>query len=395
MLELAGQRGRALSGSIFGFVLLTVRSASGDAEATTRPAAAAGEPSGWSAHGYVETYYAWNFHRPGNGLNHHRAYDFRHNTFALQNAAISVDAASERARVRISLQSGSLPRNDAKTLGPAPPLWAEPAAWQFLKEGIAGYDMGILVEGGLFEWPTGMETPAVHDDWCWSKSNLYLAMPVRVAGVRASYPSKGPWSILVGVFNGWTGAWENNEQKTFTGGVRYEIPGLVRMGARYVGGVERAPGAAEGRPVRHAVDGYVRAQATPEVGLGLEGNGGAERTVFGTTWWAGATIEVRVRLAAPLYFVARLDGIRQVSGKSDEGTAEPVLFTGPGVASGTATLELVPEEGVSMRVEYRHDQGGSSQFFRGEVLGTGTETSPYEPNSMSQHTLLAGATAWF
>ncbi len=353
----------------------------------------------WAFRGYVETYYEWNFHRPANHINNHRAYDTQHNAFAVQNAVVGARLQSGRAEANLALQSGALPRSERGSLGPAPPLRKEASSGQVLKEANLGYDIdagqGLRVEAGLFEWPMGLETAAVHENWCWSRSNLYLAMPSRFAGARATYPASGQFGASVGVFDGWTGLTENNEQKTLSAGVRYEVPGLFKTGARYVGGVEADPDAPGGQPWRHVIDGYLQGQATEAIALGLEANGGWEATSLGTTWWVAAAIQMQVSVFKGLAVAGRLDGIRQVSGKRGDEVAMPVLFAGPGVASGTITVAYRAEDHVAVMVEWRRDQGGSPQFFWGEVLGTGSDASPYEPNTMWQQTMLVGATAWF
>ncbi len=395
-----GSWGAAAFGSAtVGVVLFACRVTAAQGEPSD--ASDAGQPSSrtaWTAHGHVEAYYEWNFHRPANHVNHHRAYDSQHNAFAVQNAVLGTEIRSGRAGVRMTVQSGAMPQVDGTSLGPAPPLHSESHDWQYLKEASVGYEVqagnGLALEAGLFEWPMGLESSAVHENWCWSRSNLYLAMPSRFAGARATYPASGQLNASFGVFNSWTGLTENNEEKTFSGGLRYEVPASLRTGLRYIGGVERDPDAPEGRPWRHVVGAYVQSLGTESITLGLEGNGGWEATALGTTWWVAAALEVRVHVAKPLSFAARLDGIRQLAGERDGEAAMPVLFVGPGVGSGTMTVEIRPQDGVSMMVEMRRDQGGSSQFFRGEILGTGSEASPYEPNSMWQQTVLVGATAW-
>jgi hypothetical protein len=56
---------------------------------------------------YVETYYAYNFNRPSNGITNYRAFDNRHATFTLENAVLALDGKADRFFARVALQSGS------------------------------------------------------------------------------------------------------------------------------------------------------------------------------------------------------------------------------------------------------------------------------------------------
>ena len=50
--------------------------------------------------------------------------------------------------------------------------------------------------------------------------------------------------------------------------------------------------------------------------------------------------------------------------------------------------------GLSVRLEYRHDQAQDDSFFGGDVEGDGV-TMPFVPNRKAQDTLTLGAVASF
>lgn len=364
------------------------------------PCAAQEEASGrdLAVHGAVETYFEWNTLRPGNGENHRRAFDHWHDTLAVQNAVLDAKLVDGPTHLSLGLQTGPIPGPPGESVGPSPPLLAEEREQRFLREaalGLVWSEAGLLMEAGLFDWPMGLESSVVHENWCWTRSNLYLAMPSRLAGARATYPVRSRWRLTAGVFNGWTGLSERNDEKTIAAGVDYDVAGAVEAGARYVGGVELEAGAPEGRAWRHAIDGHVVGQATESIGLGVEVNGGAEPGSYGTSWWVAAAVQVRVRLVEAVSVAGRIDGIRQIAKRRGGETAPTILFAGPGVVSGTISAWLHGWKGAALVVEARRDQGATAQYFRGEVLGTGSADSPFEPNSMWQQTVLAGATVWF
>jgi hypothetical protein len=64
------------------------------------------------------------------------------------------------------------------------------------------------------------------------------------------------------------------------------------------------------------------------------------------------------------------------------------------MSSGTATLALQPIDGLSVRLEFRHDQAKDRVFFGGDVMGDGVMT-PYVPSRRLQDTVTVGAVAWF
>jgi len=79
---------------------------------------------------------------------------------------------------------------------------------------------------------------------------------------------------------------------------------------------------------------------------------------------------------------------------SASGTAAPLFWPARWVSSATATVELRPQDNLSLRLEYRHDEAEAAMFFRGAI-----ETNPRDgsalANASRQDTLLLGAVAWF
>jgi hypothetical protein len=57
-------------------------------------------------------------------------------------------------------------------------------------------------------------------------------------------------------------------------------------------------------------------------------------------------------------------------------------------------VDLRPRDNISIRVEYRHDQGQVDTFFKGQVSGDGSAAAPFVPNAKGQDTLTLGVTTW-
>jgi hypothetical protein len=361
------------------------------------------KPAIFTLGGYVETYYAWNFARPDNAITYNRFGDNRHNSFTLGNAVLDGAFSLEHMSGRIALQSGSVPYTQYATAQARRDTQGANAsdgtAWRLLQQAVIGYRIpvgrGLLTEMGAWLAPVGPEGVAIHDQWNWSRSNLFVALPIQQTGVRASYPIARAMNLSISVFNGWYGVADNNTQKSVSAQFVFRQPQRVTTSLRYIGGVERDAKAPEGRPWRNMMDAYIMVFPTRGLGLLLEGNGGFERTAFGLSWWAGGALYARVQPVRWLFVSVRADGYRQVVAHNAAGAADPILFGAQGVVSGTATVDVRPQDNLSIRLEYRHDQGATPLYFRGEVLGTGAASSPYEPNSHTQDTILLGGTAWF
>lgn len=400
---MTGYNGRVRRATAVGVgILCTVLCAGGAGHAQGLPESSGGAGAQLSLSGYLEAYWAWNFNRPANGVTNHRVHDNRHNAFVLGNAAIAADFGYKRMESRLVLQTGAVPANDraeGATWDFRAANAAEGKPWRIVQHASVGYRVGVgdglLIEMGLFASPMGPEQLAIHQQWNWSRSTLFSALPIVQAGARAAYPLTRGLQVRAGVLNGWSGMLDNNEDKTVVAEVLYDLPRRFKAGVRYVGGVERAKAAPEGRPWRSMVDGHLWGRPNRWLGLAVHGNGGTEQTKFGAATWGGLALYGRVQMGRMLGLSLRADGLRQIVPRNERGAADPILFAAQWVASGTATIDVRAQEHVALMLEFRHDHGGTPLYFRGEVLGSGSSASPWEANTLSQDTLLIGATAWF
>lgn len=161
----------------------------------------------------------------------------------------------------------------------------------------------------------------------------------------------------------------------------------------YFGGVERAPGASEGRGWRHLLDTHLTWHVRPWVSLLAHANLGFEPTSFGASSWAAGALYARFTLLEQLFFAVRADAFYEYAAQHSSGYASPIFWPAPWVASGTATLDYRPHERVSFRLEYRHDHAGGNVYFGGAIAEDGV-TSAFVPNRTSQDTLTLGVTTW-
>ena len=351
--------------------------------------------------GYAEAFYQWNFNEPDNGLSNFRGFDNRHNSFTLSNVVL--DALWDHVDVvgRLTLQVGHTP--STYYLG-EPSLPGSPSSnasgrelWQFLQQAYAGYRFplggGLTLTAGLFLSPIGPESMAVRDNWNFSRSNAFFALPFYHTGVRATYALNDAWALTFAVYNGWNSVVDQNADKSVSAQVLFTRRALV-YSLLYFGGVERGPGALEGRAVRHLIDTHVTWHATPWLSLIAHADAGLEPNAFGASHWVTGALYTRIRVLDVLYVAVRGDGMSESPSKNDVAAAAPIFWPVAWVASGTATLDYRPQERVSLRLEVRHDHAAGEMFFGGAVPGDGMNAA-FVANRVSQDTLTVGAVAWF
>ncbi|MHB8872697.1 MAG: outer membrane beta-barrel protein [Myxococcaceae bacterium] len=366
-------------------------------EGTTRTGTSASLVLG----GYAEVFYQWNFNQPSNGITNFRAFDNRHNTFTLANAVLDAAGTAGPASARVALQVGHTPESYylAEPSFPGTGAVGSTGApvWKSLQQANVGYraplGRGLLVEAGLFLSPVGPEGIPIKDQWNWSRSNLFGALPAYHTGARVSYPLTDRFTVSLMVCNGWNSVVDNNSEKSVSAQGTYLVVDKVSWNFVYFTGVERQSGAPEGRPWRHLLDSYVAWYPRSWFALLVHGDGGFEPNDFGTSYWAAGALTLRFRPRSWLYLAGRADVFREGVPENAQGRAAPIFWPSPYVTSQTATLDVRPHDNVSFRVEYRRDQAGEPMYFRGPVLADTSGT--FIPNARSQDTLTAGMVAWF
>jgi len=352
--------------------------------------------------GWVEGFYQWNFNRPGNGISTYRGYDTRHNSITVQNAVIDVGFRAHDLLARVALQIGH---------GPAAIYAAEPdlagaeganesnaQLWRYLQRASLGWQptKTFLLELGIFPSTTGVETIAVKDNWNWSRSTASVLLPNYHAGVRASYNVGDRVDIFTALINGWDTITDDNDEKSVIAGVHYRLKEKLTVSGSYFGGVERSAGAPEGRAWRHGIETWAQLDATKWLSVAADSSAGFEDTKFGKAWWTSVAAYVRVRYAKWLFTAFRFDRTWEDTAANGLGESEAILIPMKHVTSLTGTFDVRPVNGLSFRLEYRHDEAHRPLYFRGDTLeGNGSAEAPYVPNARFQNTALLGATAWF
>ncbi len=299
--------------------------------------------------GSLETYYQYSLARPRDGLVGLRL-EPTHGAFTLASATVDATVTADRWRARIALAAGATPAAIYAAE-------ADPGAWQVVREANAGAALGadVTVDAGLFVSPIGPESVASKDDWNWSRSTPFLALPAYHVGVRATRSLGGGVTAQAWIVNGWNAAVDPNRGKTVLLGGAWAGDGASAQ-LLYAGGVERPTGAAEGAPWRHLVDAYATIVVTADVDVMVHADGGLEDGQDGGHQWLAGAVYGRWRPAARLELAARVDGVHEWT---DAGVS-PLLLGVEQLVAGTLTASWRAAPQLLVRGELRHDRASAA-----------------------------------
>jgi putative OmpL-like beta-barrel porin-2 len=326
--------------------------------------------------GYLETYYQLNLSDPSNHVTNLRGFDDHDRTFTLANVAF--DAKGERGPLTVHL---------TLQIGETPTVYytAEPHGggdqWKYLQQANVAYKWSdATIDGGLFPSPIGPEVFPIKDNWNWSHSDLFLGLPFYHTGARIAYPLGCGWTGQLHVYNGWNSVVDSNRRPSVALSASYASEKLNGQ-LLYFGGEEPDVNAPGDQPWRHLFDAYASYAITPALAVRVHGDAGFERTTFGTNAWVAGALYGKYALPPSLYVAARADAFREIVPSGATTILWPVAWIG----SGTATLALQPIDGLSLRLEVRHDEAAREAFFGGDVGMT----------VRRRDTFTLGATGWF
>jgi hypothetical protein len=225
---------------------------------------------------------------------------------------------------------------------------------------------------------------AIKDNWNWSRSSPFYALPFYHTGAKVTYPFTPRLAVTAAVYNGWNSVTDNNAEKSLSLQLTYVVPDVLALSVLYFSGVERASGAAEGRAWRHLLDAHLTLRLTKWLEALVHANGGIEPNAFGVSAWLCGAAYLRFQLVAPLFIVVRGDFFWERTAAG----ASAIFWPAPAVGSATLTLEYRPVDRISIRLELRHDHASSPIYFAGATPGD-------VPNRPFQDTLTLGIIGWF
>lgn len=355
--------------------------------------------------GYVETFYSYNFNKPSNGLTNYRAFDNRHNAITLQNIALDTEWNSQYIFAHLAFQAGHAPATYYGVSEPSMPGFAtgvsssSASLWQYVQQANLGVylptKIPFTIDAGLFLSPIGPESLATHENWTWSHTPLFFALPFYHVGIRGGVKVHPNHFLRLGLYNGWNNIVDNNKEKSLALEYVFDHSEQLKITTVYFSGVERARNAPEGRAWRHTLDAYLQSQFIHRMALLVHACAGIEPNHFGLSWWTVGSLGFRVRALDWLYFTGQGAVLYEHRPRNEEGLAEAILLPSSWLAVGMFTADFRFVNHLSVKLEYRHDHAPSEIFFRGDIQGDGSSANSFVPNAIAQNTLTVGATAWF
>jgi len=157
--------------------------------------------------GTIDGYYGYNFNRPIGRVNLLRAYDVSSNSFSLNQAALSIERATNvdagrRFGARLDLMFGpateTVQGNAASELRPQ----AFRPIWQAYGRYVAPVGNGLTMDFGKFASSLGYEGNYTKDQINYSRSYLFNFLPYYHLGFRSSYAFNGKFNVTHYLVNG-------------------------------------------------------------------------------------------------------------------------------------------------------------------------------------------------
>ena len=163
---------------------------------------------------FVDSYYAYDFGRPGNFDRPFTTQAVRHDEFNVNLAWVEVKVSGPRVRGRLALQAGTSVQSNYGG-EPAIGTVSGPSVSRFIQEAVAGYQItpSLWVDGGIFLSHIGMENWTSRDNLTYTRSLSFDFTPAYESGVKLTWQATPRLSALVTVVNGWQNISENNHDK--------------------------------------------------------------------------------------------------------------------------------------------------------------------------------------
>ena len=157
--------------------------------------------------GYLETYYAYNFDEPSNLTTAYRGFDNRASSFTVENAVLDVTGTLGNVSARLALQVGHAPAA-YYAAEPSYPAQAGTGAsnadlWRLIQQAMSATPRRAAARGRDLPRPDRARGAPIKDQWNWSRSDLFFALPFYHAGVRATYVLSDELTAAAFVTNGW------------------------------------------------------------------------------------------------------------------------------------------------------------------------------------------------
>jgi hypothetical protein len=324
---------------------------------------------GINMHGFVSGSYNYNFNSPDSRVNTLGVFNPDANTFQVDyfNLAFSRNREDENLGFAASLDFGKT----AEMVG-AVTRWSnslnstESRNSIELREAYATYKLpigdGIKLKAGKFVTLLGAE---IIENWDNHNPNISRSIsfgygiPFTHTGLMASIPIADVVTIDMGVVNGWDNLTDNNDGKTFLGGIGITPADVISM---YISGIYGPEQSDNGHSNRAATTAVLTIKPTDMVTLigeltyGNEENAKVLDASKDAEWYGGAGYVV-LTLSDEFSFALRGEVFDDTDGSR-------FLLTPEGATAWevTPTFSYQVSSGLLWRTEYRHDEADKAVF---------------------------------
>jgi len=294
--------------------------------------------------GFVDTYYAWDANRPGDGERRFTTQAVRHDEMNLNLAWLGVTVERKRMRTRLTLQAGtSVQVNYAGE--PRIGATSGPDLARIVQEAVVGTRLTsqLWLDAGVYYSYIGLEGWSSSDSPTYTRSLVADYSPYYLSGAKLTWQPTPRVTAQLHVMNGWQNISENNRGKAIGGRVDYTVsPALTVSYANFLGN-EQPTGAR--RELR--VFNQILAKGTLPMGTMLQGqiDAGSQdgQRWYGLVGIARQSLTDRIALSGR---VERFADPHQVI----INTGAPDAFVGNGASLG---VDVSLEGGVRWRSEVR------------------------------------------
>ncbi len=241
---------------------------------------------------------------------------------------------------------------------------------------------GITVKAGKFVTLLGYEVLKTHTAFNPNISHSIMfgyAIPFTHTGLLFSLPLGEYVALDLGVVNGWDNVTDNNDGKSFLGGIKVTPADIISM---YFSGTYGPEMTDNGKSKRGVMSANATLTPIDMLSFAIDMTYGHENSALphrssagglrGSDWWgvAGYTM---VSITDDLAFNLRAEYFNDPDGVRSG-------FTAPGRAPGVGVWEITPTlayqvtKGLLARIEYRHDEADQPFFDKGARTQSGSDT---------------------
>lgn len=338
---------------------------------------------GLEVHGILSATYTYNFNRPRNDKNGLILFNEDDNTAALHLANIQVSHKSAVAGIGFLVDADF--GETAEGVGRATrwddsfPNGSENSNFFELRQAYLTYTMpvgnGVSFKAGKFVTLAGAEVIKAWNNINYNISNSILfgfAIPFTHTGIMASYPINDFLALDLGAVNGWDNVEDNNDGKSFHGGLTIKPHEMVSL---YITGTYGAEQDDRGDAKRSLVTGLLTVKPMDRLTFIVDYNWGHETDVcprgggdcldgtlpnsafkksadwHGAAGYAIFNLTDQLTLAVRGEWFSDEDGIRTGAGRRGQDVWEV-----------TPTIAYTIADGLVARIEYRHDESDRRAF---------------------------------